>query len=424
MPEWLLSFAGELWDVLGEMAPFLLFGFLVAGVLYVLVPRSVVERHLGGRGTLPVVKATVFGIPLPLCSCGVIPVAASLRRHGASRGATIAFITATPQTGVDSIMVTYGLMGGVFAVFRPLAALVSGTLVGWMVGLWGGGKDETPASAAAQDARHTGESGGGKIRRALRYACLSLPRDVAKPLIAGLILAGAISALVPEDFFRSLIGGGIGAMVVMMAAGIPLYVCATASVPIAAALVAKGISPGAALVFLMTGPATNAATVAVVWKLMGRRTALIYLGTVAVTALTSGLLLDYVLGVEGASAAPPVPWMLPGFVKMAAAFVLLALLAAALLHRPRGKGAVALPDESETVALSVRGMHCTQCVESVTRALAGCEGVATAEVDLKRAKAVVRGKGFDIGTLCRAVEELGYSASPPDGPGGTRDGEG
>ncbi|MHC4591996.1 MAG: permease [Planctomycetota bacterium] len=297
MAEVLLGIAEELWKVGGEMAPFLLFGFFMAGVLYVLVPAATVERHLGGRGMLPVTKAAIFGIPLPLCSCGVIPVAASLRRHGASRGATTAFIIATPQTGVDSILVTFGLLGGVFAVFRPLAALVSGTLGGWLASLAGGSEDAKGGNPdACEDGCCADESGGRKLLGALRYGFVTLPRDIVKPLVVGLLAAGSISVVVPEDYFAEALGTGIGGMLVMMVVGMPIYVCATASVPVAAALMAKGISPGAALVFLMTGPATNAATIGTVWKLLGKRSAVAYLATVALTALASGLVLDWRAG--------------------------------------------------------------------------------------------------------------------------------
>ena len=337
MPEVLVGFAQKLWAVTGDMAPFLLFGFLMAGVLYVLVPAGAVERHLGGRGMLPVVKAAIFGIPLPLCSCGVIPVGASLRRHGASRGATTAFIIATPQTGVDSILVTYSLLGGVLAVFRPLAALVSGTIGGWLVGLGGGAeKTEEAAVPTSGCCRGPDEIAGGRIARALHYGFVSLPREIARPLVAGLVVAAAISAIVPDDYFKDLLGRGFGQMVVMLILGIPVYVCATASVPVAAALIAKGISPGAALVFLMTGPATNAATLITIWRLMGRRTGVIYLGTVALTALASGLVLDHLIATELGAVAPTTSLMLPSVVTTIGAVALLVLLAAAFLRFPRG----------------------------------------------------------------------------------------
>jgi uncharacterized membrane protein YraQ (UPF0718 family) len=308
-----VKFTFEVWATLCQMAPYLLFGFLCAGLLSVLISEEKVEQHLGGKGFKPVLKATLFGIPLPLCSCGVIPVFASLRKKGAGKGAATSFLISTPQTGVDSILVTYSLLGPVFAIFRPLAALVSGIIGGMLVDVFGGEtkqsstgilsvnpvKGETPKESACccheeKEKCCAGKDGRiGILKRILAYGFVTLMDDVAKSLLAGILIAAAISLMVPENWFASMaIGTGFIGMLVMMLFGIPLYVCATSSVPIAAVLIAKGVSPGAAFVFLMTGPATNAAAIAIVWNLIGRRSALIYLGTLMVSALAFGLLLD------------------------------------------------------------------------------------------------------------------------------------
>ena len=403
----LVDIALEFWSVLGEMAPYLLFGFLVAGALSVLVSPEWVERHLGGRGLLPVAKASLFGVPLPLCSCGVIPVAASLRRHGASRGATTAFLLSTPQTGVDSILVTFSLLGPVFAVFRPLAALVTGVAGGTLVTALGSdGQGEQPAEPC-REACCSGDESRGKLRRALAYGLVALPSDIGPSLLVGLLIAGLISALVPGDYFAGVLGAGIGAMLVMMLVGLPIYVCATASVPIAAALMAKGISPGAALVFLMTGPATNAAAVATVWKVLGRRASIIYLATVAASALACGLLLDRIIAASAASVEAPMPWMLPGFVKATCAVVLLGILAAAAFRRPKPAPA---EGAAGAISLLVTGMTCTHCAASVRRALLECPGVDSAEVDLRAGRAVVTGENLEVPVLVRSVDALGYGA--------------
>jgi len=305
-----------------------------------------------------------------------------------------------------------------------LAALASGMIGGWLIGSGRGFKDaEAPSASAGQESRRVGGGSGGKVLSALRYGFVSLPRDIAKPLIVGLLIAGAVSAIVPDDYFKGLLGAGIGQMVLMMLVGIPLYVCATASVPVAAALVATGISPGAALVFLMTGPATNAATVATVWKLMGRRSALIYLATVALTALASGLVLDHIVTPESASVAAGAAWMLPAPVKTISALALLAILTAAFFPRLTRQARAPLPDEKKAAKISIQGMHCTHCAESVARALEECAGVEWADVDLKDGKAVVHGQDFDVDALRRAVEELGYSAHAADGPKDAEHGE-
>jgi len=407
------------WENLAEMAPYLLFGFLMAGVLSVLVPPSIVERHLGGRGIWPVVKASAFGVPLPLCSCGVIPVSASLRRHGASRGATTAFLLSTPQTGVDSIMVTLSLLGPVFAIFRPLAALATGVFGGSLVTLLGrNGEATDPAPAGCEEACCAGDGSQSKLAGIFSYGFVALPRDIGKALLLGLVLAGLIAAAVPKDV-AGAVGTGILGMLVMMVVGVPLYVCATASVPIAAALVAKGVSPGAALVFLMTGPATNAATIMIVWKVMGRRTAGVYLGAVAFSALACGILLDFIYKSTGASAAAHLHTMLPLSVKIACAIVLLSVLGVAIFWRPKGRAeSHEAPKEEEMVELTVKGMTCSHCVQAVTRALSECVGVVSADVDLKTSRALVRGRNLDTAALRRAVEELGYAASTADEPHG------
>ncbi|MBM4038527.1 MAG: permease [Planctomycetes bacterium] len=322
------------WANLLDMAPYLLFGFLVAGMLSVMLRPETVERHLGGRGLWPVVKAAAFGVPLPLCSCGVIPVSASLRRHGASRGATTAFLLSTPQTGVDSIMVTLSLLGPVFAIFRPIAALATGVFGGALVAFFERERGARMAADSCQDACCAGEEQRNRLLRILAYGFVTLPRDIGKALIVGLLLAGIIAVLVPKDM-ASAYGTGFVGMLVMMALGIPIYVCATASVPIAAALVAKGVSPGAALAFLIAGPATNAATIAVVWKTMGRRTALLYLASVAAASLGCGALLDLIYTHTGTAVHHHAHELLPHWAKLASGVLLLGVLGFALLWRPK-----------------------------------------------------------------------------------------
>ena len=401
----------ESWDTLREMAPYLLFGFGVAGILSVFVSPEVVERHLGGGGFWPVVKATLFGIPLPLCSCGVIPVSASLRRHGATRGATISFLLSTPQTGVDSIMVTLGLLGPVFALFRPIVALVTGLVGGGIANLVDRGLDEEEGAERCQEACCTGGEGGSRAVRAFRYAFVTLPNDIGKALLIGLVIVGLLSAFVPDDFFAGLIGGGIGAMVVMMLVGLPMYVCATASVPIAAALIAKGVSPGAAFVFLMTGPATNAAAASTIWKLMGARTTIAYLLTVIVAALVAGLALDAIIGDAPMVAAAGMGRMLPVWLKNASAVILLLMLAKGLW--PRGAKTADEHDHPAPggqILLKVKGMTCSHCREAVERALKECTGVRSVQVDLSSGQARVQGEAMAEEALVQAVEGAGYSA--------------
>ena len=325
----------DFWDTIAEMSPYLLFGFFVAGLLSVLVTQRFVERHLGGRGFLPLLKASIFGIPLPLCSCGVIPVSMSLHKHGASKGSTIAFLLSTPQTGADSIFVTLSLLGPVFAVYRPIAALITGLLGGGFVDAFEKSQkvQESPAEKCTDECCSTEKK--GKIVRGMKYGFVSLPHNIGKAMLLGLVIAAIISALVPEGFFAEKLGTGIFAMVVMMFLGIPVYVCATASVPVAAALILKGLTPGAALVFLMTGPATNAASFITIWKVLGRATAIIYLATVAGCALLGGILLDFLAGSVDINIAAQPQWMLPDFVKYISAVVLLGILGYAFFNKTK-----------------------------------------------------------------------------------------
>jgi uncharacterized membrane protein YraQ (UPF0718 family) len=327
----------DFWNTIAEMSPYLLFGFFVAGLLSVLVSQRFVERHLGGRGLLPLLKASIFGIPLPLCSCGVIPVSMSLHRHGASKGSTIAFLLSTPQTGVDSIFVTLSLLGPVFAVYRPVAALITGLLGGGLVDAFEKTRNvqQSPAEKCKNECCSSEKS--GRVVKGFRYGFITLPRDIGKAMLLGLLIAAFISALVPEGFFAEKLGTGIFAMVVMMFLGIPVYVCAIASVPVAAAMILKGLTPGAALVFLMTGPATNAASFITIWKILGRATAIIYLATVAGCALLGGLLLDHIAAGVNIEMASRPGWMLPDSVKYVSAVVLLGVLGSALISKRKAR---------------------------------------------------------------------------------------
>jgi len=418
MAEQLTSIAAEFWGTLSAMAPYLLFGFLVAGTLSVMISPETVERHLGRRGIWGPLKAALFGVPLPLCSCGVIPVAASLRRHGASRGATTAFLISTPQTGVDSIFVTFSILGPIFTVVRPIVAFVSGVLGGAAVDVLDRKDDEeSSAPVRCEGECCNPQAEGGRFMHVLRYGFVTLPRDIGTALLVGILIAGVISAAVPGDRLGEYLGAerGLGrdilAMFVMMIVGLPLYVCATASVPVAAALILKGVSPGAALVFLMTGPATNAATIATVWKTMGKRTAVTYLATVAVTAFAAGLLLNHI-DPRAESMTHAGHSMLPSWAGTVAAVALLGVLGAALIA-PLVKRAKTpqLGEGDRMMTLMISGMTCSHCVDNVTRALGGLAGVKEVAVDLKGGKAVVTGDGLDEGELRRKVEEIGYKVT-------------
>jgi hypothetical protein len=326
----------DFWHTVVEMSPYLLFGFLLAGLLSALIPQRLVEKHLGGKGILPVLKSSLFGVPLPLCSCSVIPVSMSLHKHGASKGSTVAFLLSAPQTGVDSIFVTLSLLGPLFAIFRPVVAFVTGIIGGIFVDIFDKGPEgQNAVLPKCSDYCCNGGKAISRVAGGLKYGFVTLPRDIGRAMLIGLVIAAAITALVPEGYFAEKLGTGIFAMVVMMLLGIPVYVCATASVPVAAALILKGLTPGAAFVFLMTGPATNAASFVTIWRVLGGLTAIVYLATVAGCALLSGILLDYIAaGMNFEIVARP-GWMLPHIVSYTSAAVLLVVLSFGIFGRTK-----------------------------------------------------------------------------------------
>lgn len=330
--ELLLNILNEIWLVTVAMAPYLLFGFLMAGVLSVLISPDYVRRHLGGGGWVQSVKAALLGVPLPICSCGVIPLAASLRKQGASRSATASFLASTPQTGVDSLMITYALMGWVYALFRAAVAFISGILCGITVGAVSSKEENEPPE-------HTEECGPQKngpiIQRMLSYGFISLPRDIARSMVLGIIISGLISGLIPESFFAERMGNSVVAMFVMLLIGIPLYVCSSGSVPIALAFIKAGISPGAALIFLITGPATNAATLTTLWKIIGKKQLIVFLFTLALCALAAGFIINTMelhLGIEEALCSCKKP---PGGFELFCSITLIIILIKGMLPQKK-----------------------------------------------------------------------------------------
>lgn len=297
--ETVVSIVFKSWSVMAIMAPYLLLGFFVAGVLGAFVPVAFIENHLGKRGLWQIVKASLLGVPIPLCSCSVIPVAASLRRHGATKGAAISFLTSTPQTGVDSIAATWGLLGPLFATFRVMVAFITGCVCGSAVEAFTHPSEENGNGCEDENCPSCNpKSGAHKWKQVFTYGFGVLPRDIGKALLVGILVSGLLGALVPADFFTLYLSSEWLSMLAVLGLGIPLYVCSTGSIPIALAMIGMGLSPGAALVFLITGPATNAATIATVLKTMGRQVVFIYLTTLAGCSLTAGWLLNRILSSE------------------------------------------------------------------------------------------------------------------------------
>ena len=302
----------EIIHIINEMSPYLLLGFLLAGLMHAFIPQKYYSKYLSKPNFKSVVNATLFGIPLPLCSCGVIPTAMSLRKEGASKGAATSFLIATPQTGVDSIIATSSLMGLPFAIIRPIAALITAIFGGTLVN-----KLDNNNSTAEQPSEHHGhecechhehhghecechhEHHGDhatffqKIKSALQYGYVEMMEDIGKWLIVGLIIAGLITVLVPAEAFKVFNENTFLSMLLVLAIAVPMYVCATGSIPIAVALIMKGLTPGAGLVLLMAGPACNMASMLVVKKVMGTKTLVIYLASIILGSIIFGTAIDF-----------------------------------------------------------------------------------------------------------------------------------
>ena len=406
MLDLVVRFGLSLWQILLELAPSLLLGLFIAGLIHVYVPASAVHRRLSRPDLASTVRASLLGVPLPLCSCGVIPTALGLRKSGASPGATTSFMISTPQTGVDSILVSAAFLGWPFAVFKLVAAFITGVIGGVLVNRF------TPAPAATEAAGATDLDPAGRDRGvvgAVRYAVLDLLGAIDLWLIGGILVAALITTLVPANFVVDQPwASGLVGMLVVLAISLPLYVCTTASVPIAASLIAAGMPAGSALVFLMAGPATNVATIGAVYRTLGLRVLGLYLGTVIVMSLGFGLLFDRLLFDVPAIAGHHehgANWL-----GVLSVLVLLALLG--LLQWRRRQPASAVPaDGGDAVVLTVEGMTCQHCVGSVKRTLEAMDTVDEALPDLASGRVRIRGGGFAVPALVRAVEEAGFSVS-------------
>jgi uncharacterized protein len=307
----MMEFLDACWDILVDSSIWMLFGFFMAGLLRAFVPSDLVARHLGKKRSGNVFKAALFGIPLPLCSCGVVPAAAGLRSQGASKGATASFLISTPETGVDSIAVSWALLDPLMTILRPLSAFVTAMFTGLFIDAADRDADPVPApplkplgppAACAADTcscavpqKENPAQRPALFKRFLdgqRFAFDDLMGDIAPWFGLGILLAAGITIFLPDDLGRMIPGGGLTAMLAMLIVSLPMYVCATASTPIAAALALKGFSPGALLVFLLAGPATNAATVVMVGRLLGKKSAIIYVGSIIVVTLACAVAAD------------------------------------------------------------------------------------------------------------------------------------
>ena len=417
-------------NVVCEMAPYLLLGFFIAGVLHVFVPQKFYANYLSRNNKLSVVWAALLGVPLPLCSCGVIPTAIGLRNEKASKGSIASFLIATPQTGIDSILATFSLMGLGFAIIRPTAALITGVCGGLLVNRLvreDDVKEDLSASCQVES--------GNRIWRVLKYAYYDMLRDIGLRLLIGLVVAALIQVAVPDEFFLSFGSQPLLQMLVILVIAVPMYICSTGSIPVAAALMMKGLSPGAALVMLMAGPAVNLASILVVHKSMGRRFTSIYLMTIVGFAVLFGLLLnatgiDFSVAAQDAccmsTSALPSPLALPSSVttlpssselgwlslfrpfKIICATVLTLLIIFALMMKFFSKFTAQKPLDPDVTVYRVEDMHCSHCEAAVVRAVEEVPGVEKAKASASANTLTIKGPATEE-SIRKAVESIGYT---------------
>ena len=414
----------EIVSLINSMSPYLLLGFFLAGMMHAFIPNYLFHKYLSKNSFGSVLNAAMLGIPLPLCSCGVIPTGMSLHKEGASHGAVVSFLIATPQTGVDSILATYSLMGLPFAIIRPVAALftalLGGTFANWMN--LSAEKTETgdactcTSSTCACHADHSEAKPTtvwSKFVYGLHYAFVDMMQDIGRWLVLGLLIAGLITVYVPDSFFELFKDNSLASIFLVLLCAIPMYLCSTGSIPIAVALMMKGFSPGTALVLLMAGPAVNMASILVVNKVLGRKTMLVYIASIVCGAILFALGIDYIAPDVFLGSLSTGEACLHGSVSVfnwITSGVLVLLLANALVRRyliKQEKPVEVVPEEGVLVVY-VEGMSCNHCRANVEKAISRLEGAEQVEVDLPTGRAVVHGK-VDKEAVRAAVESIGFN---------------
>jgi uncharacterized membrane protein YraQ (UPF0718 family)/copper chaperone CopZ len=408
-----------LWDfvvILAEMSPYLLLGFFFAGLLYAFVPKRRIEKYFNGSPFKSSLNAAIFGIPLPLCSCGVIPTGAAFYKNGASKGGTVSFLISTPQTGVDSILATFSLMGLPFAILRPIAAFITGITGGMITSVITDKEIDKKVEIEGNDSA-SNKSFSQKVRSVFHYGFVEFIQDISKWLVIGLVLAAIISALIPEDFFELLALPPILQMLLILVVSIPLYICATGSIPLAAVLILKGISPGAAFVLLMAGPATNAATITMIGNVLGKKSLFVYLGTIIVSALGFGMIIDYLLPVEwftqivmdhaGHAHGSHLEWW-----QIASAILLAALIINGFVKKyldaKKEKTTIITDNTMDFKTIKVDGMTCNHCKANVETNLVKLDFVDSAKVTLADKTVRVECDAVDVDKVVATIESLGY----------------
>ena len=400
----LIEFSYAIVTLLVEMSPYLLLGFAFAGLLSVLVSQEKIESQIGKQGFLSNLKAVLYGIPLPLCSCGVIPVSASLKRHGASKGSIISFLVATPQTGIDSILATYGVLGVPILIFKLIVALLSGLVAGSLSDIYDKDKEEKKRTSCADECCDDEKN---IILKGFNYGFKTLPKDIAEPLIVGIVLSGVIAFLANFESIQSAIavipnnfGGTIIKILIAMSFSIPMYICATASVPLAYVIATSLGSPGAAVALLIAGPATNISTITTTLKIVGRKSTLIYIGTVIAFGFIGGIIAD-LMSLQFA-AKPHHHDHGISLISLIYIFSLIGILFVALI------GKKTIEKTSESISLKVKGMTCSHCESNVIKALMSLNGSKKIIANHNTDEVIIDSDNFNLSKIKSVLKELNY----------------
>lgn len=403
------------------MAPYLMFGLVFVGLLNLYMTKDLVVKHIGKNNFLSIFKAALFGVPLPLCSCGVVPSAVYMSKNGASKPATVSFLISTPQTGIDSIIATYGMLGPIFAVFRPIAAFIMGIAGGLATKFLDkkGIQQEPKMMEFPVFAPKEIKNANYYFQKGLVYPFVEFLDDITSQFLVGLLIAGLITYFIPEDFFAgSILGNGILGMLVMVAIGIPMYVCATASIPIAISLIMKGFSPGIAFVFLAAGPATNAASISILMNSLGRKATFIFVGSISLFSILFGLILDKIFLWTGINPHLQMNHIHQhgmesfGFWHYTIGGIFLILILMSVYRKFFSKYFNKLLKKKDNMKMDsstkviIEGMTCNHCVMNVKNAI-NSTGVTRVNVVLADNAAYIEGP-FDAEKIKEAVENMGY----------------
>ncbi len=413
--EFITRFFSEMWGLLLEMAPYLLIGFLFAGILKVFFPRRIIKKYIGGSNFSSVLNASLLGVPMPLCSCGVLPAGIGFYKSGASKGSTVSFMVSTPQTGVDSIIATYAMLGLPLAILRPIIALLSGILGGSLTNYLGG------SIASSEQLKKEDENGVRSFREMLRYGFVEMLQDISKWLIIGFLVAAFLAVIIPENFFVETVSNEYLSMLLILVASIPLYVCATGSIPIAAVLLLKGLSPGAAIVFLMAGPATNAATMAVINNTLGRRVFWLYMLSIVGGALLFGSMVNELIPREWIMSSLPDLHLgahdhgthVGYWVKLISGILLILLIINAYLQkflerRANKNNTTNSYDMKDAQIYRVEGMTCNHCKASVENGIREIDKDLDIFADPSDNELRISGGAVSAEEVKKKVESLGY----------------